>query len=364
MRILIILLSLASVLPLLAIECGDPGFTLEGSSDPVFTPMWSLDGSQILLPHLRQIYSVDANGRNIQSISEPFPSVSKSLYADFSPDVSSDGSRVVFATSRHFSGSFPRNEVSLEIGTSNLDGSDYKRLKDTKYHEANPTWSHDGSRIAFIQSGIHTLHTMAADGSDVRDLTPQNLSVANIPPVWSPDGTRIAFQGYQIEPIEVDYRGEVLFTVASDGSDPRTVSRIEGQPAWSPDGTRVAFWAVDKKHTTSGTLQTARWDGSDLQTAAGSQESNTVPSYFSVSNLSWSPDGSEIRFTADVENERGSEWPHIYGIHGVKADASDHRLIASGVGGSSLINLVSRRCQDCSPTFWGLDRSPRGTLHS
>ncbi len=320
MRILIILLSLASTLPLLAIECGDFAFNVFESGYPVYTPKWTPDGSQILFPHSSRIYLIDTGGMKIQSTSEPRSGDANS--ADYSPDLSPDGSRVVFATSKHKPGFFSQKSRNLDIGTSNLDGSDYRRLTDTEEDEVNPIWSPDGSRIAFIKSRPWTLYTMASDGSNQRDITPQGLEVKNDPPVWSPDGSRLAFlanEGPQVF---------AMYTIATDGSDPRRVSRANGRPAWSPDSTRIAYVVVDEKDAAGGTLYTARWDGSDVQEVAGSQESAPGPGYFGVSNISWSPDGSEVRFTAYGENLRGSDWPPVSGIYAVRTDGSDYQLVA------------------------------------
>ena len=321
MRILIILLSLVSALPLLAIECGDPGLNLPGSGNPVFTPKWTPDGTRILFPTSRWIYTIDTMGIHLQSISEPPSGDADYLYADFSPDVSPDGSRVVFATSRHGSGLFSRSIRNLDIGTSALDGTNHRQLTDTEFMEANPTWSPDGRRIAFINSDLRTLHTMATDGSDVRDITPLGLSVVNSPPVWSPDGNRIAFRTYGNEPLAEGYREEALYTIATDGSDPRLVSQSNGQPAWSLDGTRIAFVVP---HETLEMLYMARWDGSDIQKVFTSSRLR----YSNTSNLSWAPDGSEIRFTARSRRTIDGIRRRVDGIHAVKADGSEHRHLA------------------------------------
>ena len=101
--------------------------------------------------------------------------------SDYAPDVMGD--KVVFTTLRHAcSGS-----KGYEIATANLDGSGYRRLTDADGADLLPTWSPDGSRIAFVSNRIvhdgssmtsqkrrdnFNVYVMDADGSNVRSLAP------------------------------------------------------------------------------------------------------------------------------------------------------------------------------------------------
>ena len=97
---------------------------------------------------------------------------------DFAPDVSPDGTRIVYTTTQYgeigpagFIGrALYRN---FEIETSALDGSDRRRLTENGEHDHDvaPAWSPDGNRIAFVREGYQAergIYVMAADGSNAR----------------------------------------------------------------------------------------------------------------------------------------------------------------------------------------------------
>lgn len=100
---------------------------------------------------------------------------------------------------------------------------------------AAPAWSPDSQRVAYvsIENGDrNSLWTIRADGSGGRRLV-QN--VGDGAPSWSPDGTQIAFTKY------LPHDARAVFVVGSDGSGLRNVSGKTGgeyadKPAWSPDG--------------------------------------------------------------------------------------------------------------------------------
>ncbi len=100
----------------------------------------------------------------------------------------------------------------------------------------NVTPSPDGSQVAFEVVGGN-LMVMDANGRNVRDLG------IGYRPTWSPDGSWIAFMvteddGYQ-------FTASDIHAVRVDGSErvqlTSTQSRIEMNPSWSPDGSRIAF---------------------------------------------------------------------------------------------------------------------------
>ena len=117
----------------------EPGFDEEGYSpyfglNPPYPPQWSADGTNILLSPWETLLAKtrdNDNGTDIEYIKDVVH-----------PSISPNGTRMAFATLRHGD--------NYEIGVSNLDGSNYRRLTKTKSSEANPVWSPDGSQIVFI----------------------------------------------------------------------------------------------------------------------------------------------------------------------------------------------------------------------
>ena len=231
------------------------------------------------------LVSAASDGSWIRLISEALPSSDEEH--DYSPDVSPDGSRIVFTTFRYKTGWFGGKRTS-EIATSALDGSEAHRLTNSAARDQNPVWSPAGASIAFISSG--RLHTMRADGSRARNLTGALLATGD-PPTWSGDGRYIAFTAWEKR---VEARSlAILYTVDRDGSAFHRVSEtvcespLTSRPTWSPEGTQLAF--AKKDGDTAG-IYISDPDGSNLRLV--------LPDVEAV-HLAWSPDGSEIAFAAD-----------------------------------------------------------------
>lgn len=102
---------------------------------------------------------------------------------------------------------------------------------------AEPSYSPDGRRIAFLRS--HRLWVARADGSSARRVTPGDWLVGDHE--WSPRGTRLAFVRSFTESVR-----SALYTVAPDGSGLRRLVKAP-QPlglfsgAWSPNGKAIVY---------------------------------------------------------------------------------------------------------------------------
>lgn len=308
----------------MGIECSESA-RLEFGTQPLphyAVPYWSPDGSRIIIDMgYRGISIVEADGSRLQTVLGE----GGRYDMDQSFDLSPDGTRVVYTTYRHKIG-FPFGTRNFEIATVALDGSDHQRLTKHEAVDAKPVWSPDGTRIAFLSyrlPGGNHLFTMASDGSDVRSLA-STIYARDARPVWSPDGRRLAFLALEEAPAvegRAQPRRTVIYTVASDGSDLTRISETTSrpamsQPAWSPDSGSIAFF----KDTDDGVriLYSVNPDGSGLRELVRVK----TPMYGRSSGgswqqtLYWSPDGSEIRSGA-------------YPFFTVKVDGSDLRVLTS-----------------------------------
>ncbi len=242
------------------------------------------------------------------------------------PDISPDGERMVYTTTRHRSAPWSLSAPwrNFEIETSRLNGSGKRRITKDPGQDVAPAWSPDGTRIAFVRHGSNAespgIYTVAADGSDQQLVVPfrtgsggeGDLAVyswGKTGPTWSPDGKKLAYVlGIQERNPDQqrghkDYTGQVLYTVNVDGSETRELFAVQDslqesittEPAWSPDSQRIAF--VHAGTVNDGTalevaLYTARADGSQLDVISGPHRELEPLGLPQV--LSWSPDGAHI----------------------------------------------------------------------
>jgi tol-pal system beta propeller repeat protein TolB len=184
-----------------------------------FYPSISPDGQTIYFSSKQssgfEIYSMNINGGGVKRLTKNIGS----LYA---PELSPDGERILFTNNGN------------GLWVMKPDGKNPHAL--TNKDDIDPTWSPDGSKIAFAssRSGARQLFIMNADGSNITQVT--NLSNMGGRSTWSPDGTRLAFYrgpagDHNIFIINVDGNGLVQLT---DGGD-------NLGPSWSPDGNWIAF---------------------------------------------------------------------------------------------------------------------------
>jgi dipeptidyl aminopeptidase/acylaminoacyl peptidase len=137
-----------------------------------------------------------------------------------------------------------------------------ERLTTSKWDEASPSWSPDGSRIAFMSN--HTKdpdrepsgQVFVADarpGSAEKQLTQETSRGGRSRLDWSPDGKWIAFVESDEKKYDA-YNMEHLSIVAADGSSvPRRIKAVEdldrgiSAPRFSADGKSISFLVTDDR---------------------------------------------------------------------------------------------------------------------
>ena len=219
------------------------------------------------------------------SVAGPAERVTPTQVRGYGPQQASDEAASAGATGR----------IALTsdgIVTVRPDGSGAVRLTRARndYHDSDPTFSPDGSKIAFMRAG--DLYVMNHDGSKVHRVSGPDGSSG--PPRWSPNGRWIAF-------VDVRQRwGKGAITIVRpNGNDRQRLTAFASfhspswrapasssfYPSWSPDSRRIFY---DQIHGGGTQIFVMDRDGSDktqLTDGGGSFLAET------------SPDGSKILFT-------------------------------------------------------------------
>lgn len=112
------------------------------------------------------------------------------------------------------------------------------------YIDRGPSYSPDGSRVAFIsdRSGSRQVWVADADGGNPVEWT-QPFEADMPMPAWSPDGSRLAFAGLspsgRAQLFVADRVTRVAVRITNDDHD-------YVRPAWSPDGASLYAAAADR----------------------------------------------------------------------------------------------------------------------
>jgi dipeptidyl aminopeptidase/acylaminoacyl peptidase len=211
---------------------------------------------------------------------------------------------------------YPDKEKEGDIYVQDCDGSHRRRLTEHRGSPHEPAWSPDGQRLVFNakfaklgqeESTPSSIYIINADGSNLTRLTPPEGPVGDFFPTWSPDGSRIAFQ-----------RSADIFTIRPDGSDLVRVlyhrdlsgagdpEMYAGVPVWSPDSRRIAFVTFPADSAMEPPppgpyeyrFYVVNADGTGLiQLASFKLE---VPQWM-WRYIVWSPDGRQVAFEVTVD---------------------------------------------------------------
>lgn len=176
-----------------------------------------------------QIYVMDASGANVRRISQ-------STFNETQPGWSPDGTRIVYRRG-------DRNVANADVWVMRADGSGaHALITSAGADERYPGFSPDGRRLAFSSSrdgGQYEVYVSRADGTSPVRLT--HDPGYDSAPSWSPDGTRIAFERGSV--LDADATKDI-WTMTSTGARQRrltTTAGVDEGPSFSPDGRWIAF---------------------------------------------------------------------------------------------------------------------------
>lgn len=226
----------------------------------------------------KEIYIVDYDGANMKQLTQHN---SISILPTFSPD----GSKIAYV-------SFKDRYQFLycfELAT----GKSTALSKEVGMNSA-PAWAPDGRRLAMVLSkdANSEIYLVNADGTNKKRLT--NDPATDTSPCFSPDGNNIAF---------VSDRGgsPQIYVMDTNGGGVRRLSLQGGKsydPSWSPDGKQIAY-VVEQGGFEIYVMDANGGNPRQLTASGGSNESP-----------SWSRDSRYVVFTSTREGK-----PHLWTVN-------------------------------------------------
>ena len=188
-----------------------------------------------------------------------------------------------------------------------------------------------GQDIIFTND--HKIYIINADGSNKTRLS---YWFGAHSPNWSLNGSQIVYLGSPNP-----FGASEIYTIQVNGSNKTRLTHnnvFESSPVWSPDGTQIAFAANLEDDCLCQDIYTMDTDGSGLTRLTSNKVGDGYDINLAKDNTPvWSPDGKQIAFV----RHRYYDHPKIYTIN------SD---------GSNLTSLTRHPKGDYSPTW-----SPDGT---
>lgn len=196
-----------------------------------FSPAASPDGRLVAFTRLGHsgsvnIFTVPAGGGEVKQVTDAATGI-----ASATPTWSPNGSTIAF-TRGPFNGRAPG-----EIYRMRLDGSQLQQLTRSTLDDTDAAWAPRGRRIAFVRGTPphSSIWTMRPNGKGKRRLTGLHSGTAN--PSWSPNGKWIAYE-------QSSRRGSAIHLMRRDGTRRKRLTPRKGihtDPAFSPNGRRIAF---------------------------------------------------------------------------------------------------------------------------
>jgi Tol biopolymer transport system component len=256
------------------------------------------------------IFTVNPSGTSVTQVTHP-----RARVTDTEPDWSPNGARIAFERQVPCRAGGSRdglNNTCDLIYSITRDGKGLKSLVPCRFKVGpaagspgndcvgvdQPSWSPDGSKLAFQYNLVHSGYTgsynlmagiwiVDADGTGLHQVTQRTPATSwDYGPQWSPDGAKLVFYRSDLK-----LRADAVFTVNVDGSNEVQLTPWElnggNSPDWSPDGQWILFTGAPRNEFAN--VYKIHPDGTGLTNLT-----KALPGGHQYLSSSFSPDGRMI----------------------------------------------------------------------
>ena len=187
--------------------------------------------------------------------------LSNSGATDGTPVFSPDGQKIAYE-SHHIQTSNPEGDSEVYLMRAS-DGSGQINLSNNAGGVADygAAFSPDGQKVAYSSEGIQTSNSQgdsevyrvnALDGTGQKNLSNNGADVDDYFPTYSPDGTKVAYTSSGIQTSNSQGDSEIYRMNTLDGLGKKNLSNngsgvFDHSPVFSPDGTKVAYSSSGKQ---------------------------------------------------------------------------------------------------------------------
>lgn len=235
----------------------------------------------------KEIYSMNYDGTDVKQVTQH-----RSIA--FAPSWSPDGTRIAYSLFTKHKG----NIKNIDLYEFDFATSTYRMLSNRKGINSGAAYSPDGKKIALTMSFLGNPEVFTLDPTNQQVTRVTKSMGFDVDPSWSPDGRQIAF-------VSSRSGAPMVFMMNADGSKAQRLTfagKYNATPSWSPQNNKIAFagW-IDHRFD----IFIMNPDGTHIERLTKDQGNNEDPFF--------SPDGNFVVFSS---NRTGQKNIYVMNVDG------------------------------------------------